>query len=795
MKMKKLFLLCMLFLCLLSFNEASAAVRVGVFVIQVSEDGATLDVKNLSDYRKYNAVQEKYRTIFMNLLSKTEGLDVIDLGLEKNQKLFQQNPKIMEKMALLFTMSRWDTAAYYKELGRMTKTRYLITGALNFHRPSIKEVTAEASFMLIDTANGEVVQDFKGLGGIKLSSTGKTSKQTKNDSVEEQVAVYAMSQVVEQSERYISGKGSLITDIEDSRIIINKGASSGVKAGDIYKVQADKLEGIEDIFTSDTELSGLIDVALLKIIDTQKTTSTAEVITDAGFINAIRTGDKLMPVSSYEVDKILYEILSGSRPAFPDKRKESQRTALTGQTVINTAADFEQQQKFPSDVIRIGVIKFDSKADNILDRDAEAATDLFMRFLSNSDKIAVIERDRLESIAREHKLNLSGMISPETASILGKLAGCQYILSGAITAAQEDESQSGVLIEPYERQIQNSNPNIYKTKAGKVLAGIALLSDVLDLLGDSTEEDNVVSEAYEMTIDIDVRLIKVETGEIEIALTEEGSARQVNTITQDKKGYTKSIEINYGGLQNKAIASAASNLSNRLIGRLTGEYAHVAAVNGDEIIINRGSLSGIQTGDLFCLYPEKSSVLYTDAIISVTDVQDLFSSAKLIFKSSSYYIPDPGERLEAVSYSDFQKGILYIKDKKREQIYGISANIKDNAAADKNSSSKSNKKLEISSTDPKKVIRSYGLNAKEEKALIEAHSKASKMSGAKKKYETYSKLANDGINDYLAAYNAGKSAFDLKLYDQAKDLTEKALSINPYYKPAKILMRKINRVK
>ncbi len=55
------------------------------------------------------------------------------------------------------------------------------------------------------------------------------------------------------------------------------------------------------------------------------------------------------------------------------------------------------------------------------------------------------------------------------------------------------------------------------------------------------------------------------------------------------------------------------------------------------------------------------------------------------------------------------------------------------------------------------------------------------------------KLAQSTLYDYLAAYNAAKYAFELSMLKEAEEFADKALLINPGYKPAKSLIAKIKR--
>ena len=91
---------------------------------------------------------------------------------------------------------------------------------------------------------------------------------------------------------------------------------------------------------------------------------------------------------------------------------------------------------------RIGIIGFNSKANEVSDREASSAENFLTRMLTNSNSLTILERERFDDIAREHRLNLSGLIDPKLAVRVGKLAGCQYILTGAVTEFSGKKSKS-----------------------------------------------------------------------------------------------------------------------------------------------------------------------------------------------------------------------------------------------------------------------------------------------------------------------------------------------------------------
>jgi len=89
----------------------------------------------------------------------------------------------------------------------------------------------------------------------------------------------------------------------------------------------------------------------------------------------------------------------------------------------------------PSDRPRIAVLEFKNKADNQWwwHGGAAAAQDVFVTELVKSGKFRVIDREQLAALMQEKNMSLNGDIDPSTAIQAGKLFGCQYFLTGAVT--------------------------------------------------------------------------------------------------------------------------------------------------------------------------------------------------------------------------------------------------------------------------------------------------------------------------------------------------------------------------
>ena len=813
--------------------EANAVGRIGVYSVSVHEGDITSPKQySMSDVKRFEQLQKKYTDILMNIFSEIPDFEAVKL-ITEYEKTMQQIQETQKKSSPSFFgnlfggnkqkqedyrpyVSRSMTSEpasmetyvkYHTDAGAKEKCDYVVDCSI-----LIDDKFATANIMLFDvrkrkmiTLPYEVTSTISGVASKSLSnsktssakskskaktSSSKSKKQATNpaqEAAQEQAVTTALNKLVVFMTDNLSGNPAKVIDVLSDKITINKGSSSKVATGDMFKVQAKLSDGMDEIFGAEKESLSQKTVAIIKVTDVQENLSTAEIVNGAGNISLIRTEDTIEIFNQKHL-----EYFTNGEYKFPDKRIDVKKAEVkpAKDPQKSNAVKTEPLPTLPPGAVRIGIMRFTSDAYEVTDDEALSLTDLLSRMLSNSNKIVVLERDRLEAIAGEQKLNLSGIIDPATAAEIGKLASCQYMLMGSVTGLQENDIISGRYIRPtsgnsYSDVLAKAN---YSTGAGRVVAGLAILGMIME----ATEKpkDNVVTETHETITAVDARLVDVQTSRIIAAFSEKGSAAQSDIITQDKEGHVKKVEANYGSLQNRSIASAAANLGYKVREKLAGEQVQISAINGDEIIINRGDSSGVQVGDLFCVYSDGKTGGDTDAIISITDVQEAFSTAEIAKSVTNSYSPVIGSRLEPILNSDYQKGIWHIKNQRRAQAEEIA---KDNASLEELvNNSKAKKRFETSATDAKKVIKSYGLSASQEKSLINAHSKASKASSAKNKYEAYKELSEKNLNDFLAAYNTGKYALEQSMYIEAREWASKALFVNPNYKPAQALIEKID---
>lgn len=472
------------------------------------------------------------------------------------------------------------------------------------------------------------------------------------------------------------------------------------------------------------------------------------------------------------------------------------------------------------DAVRIGILRFDVKANGVSHHDAEAITDELTRMLTNSRSIAIIDRYSLEAIAREHRLSLSGLVDPRTAAELGKLAGIRYLIRGAVTHFTVNEDVKHSDSRPLMNQIADKNKS---------------WGDFLRSLGNETIE---VTKKAEVTLDM--RVIDVNTAEVMLAMSETGTSVRSFSASSSRSGGNQTTQN--ATLQNEAISSAVSRLGLRIKEAIAEEYTQVLSANGGDIIISIGATSGVRAGNLYKISSEGEEILdmrgnvigrrpSAVAVVSVSEVQNDFSVARVLKKGGNPSLIQRGDRAEPISQqeaSDMIRNKVFItsrpkkhlgqsaisgaeldrrlntiaEDQKREPINSkqeqqvhentqqagnVGASfVVDNDISIRRSNSL---KLENFSTNAGKVIASYGLAGDEENSLKEQHKQAEKMLSNDGKSDRYKGIFRQYPFDYLAAYQAAKIAFDIGHYSEAKEWAEKSLSVNPKYSPAKKLSK------
>ena len=98
----------------------------------------------------------------------------------------------------------------------------------------------------------------------------------------------------------------------------------------------------------------------------------------------------------------------------------------------------------------IGVLKFQDETGAMFLQGGvgRALTTMLTNELSARPTLTIVERQKLRAVLEEQNLSASGMVSAETSIQIGKLTGAQYLITGTITAFEnqvETKTKRGFL--------------------------------------------------------------------------------------------------------------------------------------------------------------------------------------------------------------------------------------------------------------------------------------------------------------------------------------------------------------
>ena len=440
--------------------------------------------------------------------------------------------------------------------------------------------------------------------------------------------------------------------------------------------------------------------------------------------------------------------------------------------------------------VRIGVFQFESKTSGVSQQQANAVMDMMTRALASSKSISVIERAQLDKVGKEIKLGQSGLVDASTAAEVGRVAGVQYILLGAVTELNKKASGGAIPL------------------FGNI--GIATGSE-------------------EAQATIDVRIVDTSTAEIRLAFSETGYSS--NEVSGLYLGGAVLAEGTFDGLESRAIADSVTRLAARIRGTLGGESSHVVAVADKEATIDIGSSMGAKEGALYLVYADGKTIRGMSgeeigrerlafAVLKVREATPTYSNCTFV-KGGKAALVRRGDKVEPIS-SRMIKSLKFAGSRPAassgtfEQIFGNAP--KDGEApqaAPAGDVTAANPETPPSApiaeqpkpdtkpaTGEAKVIPGFDPNQSTDAKVIEtlALSVGDRNLLGIMQRNAYNKFKNGRYKDayaefcraadahssvnYLSAYWAGVTAHKLKKADEALQWIDKALAINPDYKPA-----------
>ncbi len=259
---------------------------------------------------------------------------------------------------------------------------------------------------------------------------------------------------------------------------------------------------------------------------------------------------------------------------------------------------------------RVAVADFRNNAEGVTDGARRAITDMLTTELGKMAGLSVIERSRLEALAREHSLAASGLVEGSTAVQIGRLAGVQMIITGSIT-------------------------EFGSTKSGGVIP-----------IGGF----NIAVGSNEARVTLDVRTIDAETGKVLRTFRETGEA------TKDIGGFVSK----YGGFAEveggDILATATYNCVQKVVQQIRKDLQmmgisptfHVVEVRGkSKIFVDAGAMNAnAAPGQIFAVYAEGAAITgmggevlgvekYHLALLRCSDVKANYSICELLEGSSA----------------------------------------------------------------------------------------------------------------------------------------------------------------
>ena len=201
--------------------------------------------------------------------------------------------------------------------------------------------------------------------------------------------------------------------------------------------------------------------------------------------------------------------------------------------------------------------------------------------LVQSDRFVVVERAELKEILSEQELKAGGLVNPETGPKLGKLAGVQLLIYGAVTEFGTEDKGGGINFGFIGGRSPLSLGGAQESASGKVAMDIR----VVDTTTGEVLESHTVSEA-------------IESSAFNLSVGYSGMS-----LGGDKFDKTPLGEATRGAIQ-KAVRGITVTAAGQ---PWTGQ---VVDIEGTEVYINAGSRSGLKKGDMFMI--ERVAKTFTD---------------------------------------------------------------------------------------------------------------------------------------------------------------------------------------
>ena len=424
-------------------------------------------------------------------------------------------------------------------------------------------------------------------------------------------------------------------------------------------------------------------------------------------------------------------------------------------------------------------------------RVAVAITEMFTTQLANSPAFRVVERSRLQSIAREHRISQSGLADPATMLKVGRIAGVKWLLTGSITEYVNKQTAFGI-------------PLGGKSRDGALMFG-----------------------SSEGKVTIDIRTVNVETSEIKNAFSVTGAASS-SSFGAEYRGYAVG-DFTVPAVVDAAIRQAVKKAVKDLERRIGGLQYRIVKVNPDTAIIDSGSSRGVEKGQLFAVYSEgdvlrdyRGNIIGTEniyyALLKVSDVKADYSICTYVKGKGGPSMCRGGDLLEPIERAQ-AKTLPVVKHRKMktteilesmEPSLSTSPDTSRLVSSERPTVRRQNApapitppavplvapapSVDVNVCTDEKLIESYQISERERDNVRGIYQTGMEYYKDKKYKEAYKQFllgAMDSDYDVLNTYWAGMSAQRMGSQKSARRHFEAALKLNPDYQPAKKALKSL----
>ena len=179
--------------------------------------------------------------------------------------------------------------------------------------------------------------------------------------------------------------------------------------------------------------------------------------------------------------------------------------------VFLTLSSVDTLPSYAGSKIGVAIMDFETRVPGHGWRVGRGASDMLTTALVKTKRYRVYEREKLSSILKEQKLQMSGLVSQSTAVKIGKLIGVKYIITGAVT--EYGQSQSGFRAGSYGSLGKKGYSSSVDVRAVNVQTGEIIFADtgsgskqslsvsVLGFGGGESFDQKKASESMRMAID------------------------------------------------------------------------------------------------------------------------------------------------------------------------------------------------------------------------------------------------------------------------------------------------------